>query len=79
MWQTTNNMLLLQQKDLFTLILMQSLRFHLGKENILQIHICHFVKMCTFHSIMNLKCIATIHGLGGAVIALGNLRHTVHW
>lgn len=67
------------KKDLFTLLLMQGLKFHLGKENILQIHIFHFVEKSTFHSIMNLKCIGTIYGPGGAVIALGNLRHTVHW
>lgn len=58
---------------------MQGLRFSLGKENILQIYIFRFVKNSTFHFIMNLKCIATIYGPGGAVIALGNFRHTVHW
>lgn len=58
---------------------MQGLRFSLGKENILQICIFHFVKKCTFHSIMNLKFIATIYGSGGKVVALGSLRHTVQW
>jgi len=35
----------------------------------------HFAKKCTFHSNVNIKCVLTIYGPGGAIKAIGNLRH----
>lgn len=81
MWQTTHNLVLLQEgfvyidTDEISQIKSRKGKYHLFIDWL----ICgggHF----TLHSNTNIKRIPTIFGPGGAItIAIGNPRHTVHW